>query len=111
MTKPASFSALRSLVASLVASGGLAAALLVTACGEPQTPAVQGTTAESSADATQGDGKRWSGWRYTGSRSDCFYVVGRHCFATGEEACAAAQCTNGKRCVSEGAGPAQVRCE
>ena len=56
-------------------------------------------------------GKRWAGWRYSGARNACFFVVGRKCFEDQASACAAAACADGKSCVADGAGPATVRCE
>ena len=64
--------------------------------------------AEARGDADSGRGK-WGGWRYTGDRNDCFFVVGRRCFKSEEAACAAARC--GKRkCETTGGGPASVAC-
>jgi hypothetical protein len=54
-------------------------------------------------------GGKWGGWRYTGERNDCFFVVGRRCFKSEAAACTAARC--GKRkCVVSGGGPAAVAC-
>jgi hypothetical protein len=65
--------------------------------------------AEAAGTLDSGGGK-WSGWRYTGDRNDCFFVVGRRCFKTEATACAAARC--GKRpCKVVGGGPAAVRCD
>jgi hypothetical protein len=64
--------------------------------------------AEASGEITPTGGK-WGGWRYTGDRQDCFFVVGRRCFKTEAAACAAARC--GKRtCEATGGGPAAVAC-
>ena len=52
---------------------------------------------------------KWGGWRYTGDRSDCFFVVGRRCFKSEAAACAAARCGK-KRCETTGGGPASVAC-
>jgi hypothetical protein len=54
-------------------------------------------------------GGTWAGWRYTGDRDDCFFVVGRRCFKTEAAACAAAQCGK-KKCAATGGGPASVGC-
>ncbi|MBK9032041.1 MAG: M50 family metallopeptidase [Myxococcales bacterium] len=52
-------------------------------------------------------GKDWDGWRYGGSRDDCFFVVGRTCFSSKVAACKAAKC-GGKSCVADGGGPATI---
>ena len=65
---------------------------------------------ESSADGdTPRNPGKWGGWRYTGDRNECFFVIGRRCFKTEAAACAAARC--GKRtCETTGGGPAAVSC-
>jgi hypothetical protein len=64
--------------------------------------------AEARGEADGSAGK-WGGWRYTGDRDECFFVVGRRCFKTEAAACAAARC--GKRkCETTGGGPATVAC-
>jgi hypothetical protein len=64
--------------------------------------------AEAKGDLDDGGGK-WAGWRYTGDRNDCFFVVGRRCFKTEAAACTAARC--GKRtCETTGGGPTAVSC-
>jgi len=70
---------------------------------------------EASGDAdASGEGKAWGGWRYTGSRDECFFVVGRKCFSELDAACKAARCKNGKKgaaaCKTSGGGPATVSC-
>ena len=60
-------------------------------------------------DKVSGDGKAWSGWRYAGSRDDCFFLVGRRCFATEKSACKAAKCGK-KRCVGDDGAPPTMRC-
>jgi hypothetical protein len=52
---------------------------------------------------------QWTGWRYSGDRNDCFFVVGKRCYKTEEAACAAAQC-GAARCEVTGGGPASVAC-
>ncbi len=54
-------------------------------------------------------GVSWSGWRYQGAREDCFFVVGRTCFKSQADACAAAKCA-ARACKVEGGGPATVSC-
>lgn len=65
--------------------------------------------AEASGDPDAKAGK-WGGWRYTGDRNECFFVVGRKCFKTEAAACTAARCASGKKCVTTGGGPASVGC-
>jgi hypothetical protein len=60
-------------------------------------------------DQVSGDGKDWGGWRYQGSRDDCFYLVARRCFTEQKAACKAAKCGK-KQCVADGGGPATMRC-
>lgn len=62
--------------------------------------------AKGEADGTSG---KWGGWRYTGDRDECFFVVGRRCFKTEAAACAAARCGK-KKCEVTGGGPAKVSC-
>jgi len=66
--------------------------------------------AASGEEPVSGQGKHWGGWRYQGSRDDCFFVVGRACFDDEKRACAAARCKS-HRCKVEGGGPATVSCE
>jgi hypothetical protein len=64
--------------------------------------------AEASGERDPAGGK-WGGWRYSGDRNDCFFVVGKRCFKTEAAACSAARC--GKRtCETTGGGPAAVAC-
>jgi hypothetical protein len=64
--------------------------------------------AEARGEAGSSAGK-WGGWRYTGDRNDCFFVVGRRCFKSEAAACAAARCGR-KKCETTGGGPASVAC-
>jgi len=64
--------------------------------------------AEASGETDTSHGK-WSAWRYTGDRNDCFFVVGRRCFKTEAAACSAARCGN-RKCETTGGGPASVSC-
>lgn len=59
----------------------------------------------------QPDGRKWTGWRYQGSRDECFFVVGRKCFKTENEACSAAHCKAPLKCDTTGGGPATVACK
>ena len=93
----------------------LVLALLLTlgACGGERAAGPKGkttvTTKETPEARASDKGKKWGGWRYRGSRDECFYVVGRKCFATEAAACKAAGCGRGK-CAVSGGGPANVKC-
>lgn len=92
------------------------------ACGEspgttkgakrPQTAAARAKAekADANEEKVDGAGKKWGGWRYQGRRDDCFFLVGRKCFDSRDDACTAARCGK-KKCVVSGGGPATVRCE
>src|SRR5262245_14836120 len=69
----------------------------------------EATREKADPEPLSGEGRAWGGWRYAGDPDDCFFVVGRRCFATEASACKAAKCGKG-RCESSGAGPAQIRC-
>jgi hypothetical protein len=97
------------LVTSLVASLALGCGGSPTRSDEPTTAKEkQQRDAEASGEADRTSGK-WGGWRYTGDRNDCFFVVGRRCFKTEASACAAARCGK-KNCETSGGGPATVAC-
>ncbi|HEX2688096.1 MAG TPA: hypothetical protein VHN14_15815 [Kofleriaceae bacterium] len=91
-------------------------AVLALGCGggppksdEPTTAREkQRREAEAKGETSASSGK-WGGWRYTGDRNDCFFVVGRRCFKTEAAACAAARCGK-KTCQTTGGGPASVSC-
>ncbi len=98
-------------------------AVALVACGTPAAPRGTGKTAAERArsehaasgeDAVDDKGKQWGGWRYRGSRDECFYIVGRTCFTELADACKAAKCKNGKKgaqaCKLSGGGPATVSC-
>jgi hypothetical protein len=98
--------------------------LAVVACGGPSGPRGEGKTAAERArnehkasgeEPVDDKGKQWGGWRYRGSRDECFYVVGRTCFTDVDDACKAAKCKNGKKgakaCKVTGGGPATVSCK
>jgi hypothetical protein len=53
----------------------------------------------------------WGKWRYTGDRSNCFYVAGNKCFKTEVAACQAMKCKPTQKCKSSGAGPATLSCK
>ena len=78
--------------------------------GEPQTAREkQYAEAKKSGELDDGDAK-WSKWRYTGERKECFFVAGRKCFKTEAAACKASACKAGATCKTAGAGPATVSC-
>ncbi len=82
--------------------------------GEPQT-AREKMLAEQKANPDEEGGaptnsKKWSGWRYQGDRKDCFFLVGKRCYKTQKQACAAAKCKAPSKCSLEGAGPQTVKC-
>jgi hypothetical protein len=94
----------------------LAMALLVFGCSGSSPRSDEPTTAREklrheAAASGEADrpGHRWAGWRYTGDRNQCFFVVGRRCFKTEEAACAAARCAK-QSCETTGGGPATVSC-
>lgn len=92
-------------------------ALLAQGCGSgPPARTDEPTTAKEkqrrdAAASGELDAKatKWGGWRYTGDRNECFFVVGRRCFKSEAAACAAARC-GAKPCVTTGGGPATVTC-
>ncbi|MBX3155726.1 MAG: hypothetical protein KF773_06990 [Deltaproteobacteria bacterium] len=95
----------------------LIAAAACAACGgssssanEPQT-AKEKQALEAQEEGTSQNSRKWGGWRYKGDRTDCFFVVGRQCFKTEAQACAAARCPGKKKCTSSGAGPATIACK
>lgn len=90
------------------ASGGAAAGPRAPRTAAERARAEKATAGEG--DQVSGAGKKWGGWRYQGSRDECFFLVKRKCYDKRAEACTAARC-GGKRCVVEGGGPATVRCE
>src|SRR5689334_11774949 len=94
---------------------GLVAALALGCGGDPPRAGDPTTAKEkqrrdaaAAGEPTSTTGK-WGGWRYTGQRDECFFVVGRHCHKTEAAACQAARCARGK-CVVTGGGPASVSC-
>lgn len=108
------------LLAAVLGASALSVTLGVTlgGCGSPPPPsngpktAVEKQRLEAKADEPKmapPKGKKWSGWRYTGDRDNCSYVVGRHCYKTQASACEAAGCA-AKKCEVDGGGPAVVSC-
>ena len=95
---------------------GLLAALAL-GCGgdpprsdDPQT-AKEKQRREAAAAGETSSGSKWGGWRYTGDRDECYFVVGRKCFKTEKAACQAARCKAPKRCNAIGGGPATMQCK
>jgi hypothetical protein len=93
-------------------------ALLVAACGSSSKGSNASSAAERARlehadsgekDVDEPEGGSWGGWRYQGATDDCFFVVGRKCFAEEKAACKAAKCKKGK-CKVEGGGPATISC-
>ncbi|HEY0190998.1 MAG TPA: hypothetical protein VGC42_07725 [Kofleriaceae bacterium] len=62
--------------------------------------------ASGELDAPSG---KLGGWRYSGDRNECFFVVGRRCFKTEVAACKFARC-GARKCDVVGGGPANVSC-
>jgi hypothetical protein len=56
------------------------------------------------------EGKKWSGWRWKGSRQDCFFKVENECHSSLDAACKAAGCKK-STCVHDESAPANVSCE
>jgi hypothetical protein len=94
---------------------GLVAALALGCGGDPPRTGDPTTAKEkqrrdaAAAGETASSTGKWGGWRYTGQRDDCFFVVGRHCYKTEAAACQAARCGS-RKCVVTGGGPASVSC-
>lgn len=91
-------------------------ASLIAGCGgsaprnDEPTTAKEKQRREAAADRETDSGAgKWGGWRYTGDRNECFFVVGRRCFKTEAAACAAARCGK-KKCATNGGGPVAVAC-
>jgi len=107
---------LRTIRPLLSISLAVALALALTGCGSEPPRSDEPTTAKDKqlreANVQQGEpvteGK-WTGWRYSGDRNECFFVVGKHCFKTEAAACAAAKC-GARKCDVVGGGPAAVSC-
>jgi hypothetical protein len=77
--------------------------------GDPQTAKEKQRREAAAAGETSSSGGKWGGWRYTGDRDECFFIVGRKCFKTETAACAAARCGS-RKCETTGGGPATVAC-
>ena len=89
----------------LVACGGGATE---TGKHEPQTAKEKQMQEARESGELDKPSNKWAGWRYQGSRNDCFYVLGRRCFKTEKAACAAAHCK--AKCTATGGGPATIAC-
>jgi len=99
------------LVVSLIGCGGSTP----TSSGpRDETAAERGRREAAASGETDvgNQGRSWGGWRYSGTRDACFYVVGRTCFDALPAACKAASCQSAapEHCRTEGGGPATVRC-
>lgn len=100
---------LRMISLGLIASLALACGGDPPRAGEPTTAKEKQRREAAAAGETTTSGGKWSGWRYTGDRDECFFVVGRKCFKTQASACAAARCGS-RKCQTEGGGPVSVSC-
>jgi hypothetical protein len=98
------------LIASLIACAGTSTRS--TAKDESAAERARREAKAAGEDDVSSQGKAWGGWRYTGSRDECFYVVGRKCFAELRDACKAAGCRSAKpaQCRVQGGGPASISC-
>jgi hypothetical protein len=96
------------LLAALIACGGSSSG--GGRSGETAAARAKREHAESGEADPSAKGKAWGGWRYKGSRDECFFVVGRTCFNELAQACKAAKCKKGT-CRTEGGGPAEVSCK
>jgi hypothetical protein len=91
-------------------------ALAACACGGGGSESAD-TSAADDADGARRkekpvpeEGKKWSGWRWKGSRQDCFFKVGNECHSSLDAACKAARCKK-STCVHDDSAPANVSCE
>ena len=86
-------------------------------CGGSQSETKQPKTAKekqladmkASGEIDDKSNGKWGGWRYSGDRKDCRFVLGRKCFKTEKAACSAAAC-KATKCDVDGGGPATVSC-
>ncbi len=86
--------------------------LLLASCGgseapKPSAPAAAPPPAKSESTP---EGKSWGGWRWKGDRDQCFYTLGKRCFADLKSACAAAKCGTAA-CIHDDGAPASVTCK
>lgn len=93
-----------------------ALAALALGCGGETSSGKEPTTAKEKqrreAEAkgeVDAPGGKFGGWRYTGDRNECFFVVGKRCFKTEAAACKFAKC-GPRKCDVVGGGPATVSC-
>ena len=100
---------LSSIALALVASLALGCSSGPPRSDEPTTAKEKQRQEAEAKGETSGSHAKWSGWRYTGERDECFFVVGRRCFKSEAAACAAAKCGQ-KKCEVTGGGPAAVAC-
>jgi len=100
---------LRMISLGLVASLAFACGGDPPRAGEPTTAKEKQRREAAAAGETSAPAGKWGGWRYTGDRDECFFVVGRKCFKTQAAACAAARCGS-RKCQTNGGGPVTVSC-
>ena len=87
-------------------------ALAASACGGGSESADTTSSAEArrKEKPVAEEGKKWSGWRWKGSRQDCFFKVENECHSSLDAACKAAGCKK-STCVHDESAPANVSCE
>ena len=91
---------------------------LASACGGAQSSPDEPQTAKekqladmkASGELDGSAAGKWGGWKYQGTREDCFYVAGRRCFKTAKNACQTLHCKAPAKCKAVGGGPATVSC-
>ena len=86
--------------------------LALAACGGGSSEGGDGSSADRARKEkpVPEQGKKWSGWRWKGSRQDCFFLVESECHSSLEGACKAAGCKKSS-CVHDESAPAKVSCE
>jgi hypothetical protein len=97
---------------------GCCLVLFALGCGGTQSDAKEPKTAKekqladmkASGELDEKSNGKWAGWRYSGERKDCRFVIGRRCFKTEKAACDTTSCRSSK-CDVFGAGPATVTCK
>ncbi len=101
-------------IASSLCGSALIAVLSLVACGGGSSESGDGEPAEGTHGRKEKpvseQGKEWSGWRWKGSRQDCFFLVRNECYSSLDEACKAARCEKSD-CEHDESAPAKVSCE
>lgn len=78
--------------------------------GSATTPRTQATGSKDAPTYDKTQSKSGPGWRWTGTRGSCFYLVDKACFEKQADACKAAGCES-KSCTTDGSIPARVSCK